>query len=98
MLKMKAFITVRKNLLCTPEKKKFRYFLEVFNPNVDPGIKPKTVGGFLNDSIIRGLAGVTSDRPPRYGGDIFRQFGWPRTAANEIAFGGFVRVFLEKGA
>jgi len=42
------------------EKKKFRYFLEVFNPNVDPGIDPKTVGGFLNDSIIRCLAGVTS--------------------------------------
>jgi len=41
------------------EKKKFRYFLEVFNPNVDPGFDPKKVGGFLNDSIIRCLAGVT---------------------------------------
>lgn len=41
------------------EKKQFRYFLEVFNPNVDPGIDPETVGGFLNDSIIRCLAGVT---------------------------------------
>ncbi len=41
------------------EKKRFRYFLEVFNPNVDPGIDPKKVGAFLNDSIIRCLAGVT---------------------------------------
>lgn len=41
------------------EKKKFRYFLEVFNPNVDPGFDPKEVGGFLNDHIIRCLAGVT---------------------------------------
>lgn len=41
------------------EKKKFRYFLEVFNPNVDPGFDPRQVGGFLNDSIIRCLAGVT---------------------------------------
>jgi hypothetical protein len=41
------------------EKKKFRYFLEVFNPNVDPGFEPAKVGGFLNDSIIRCLAGVT---------------------------------------
>lgn len=41
------------------EKKNFRYFLEVFNPNVDPGFDPKTVGSFLNDSIIRCLAGVT---------------------------------------
>lgn len=41
------------------EKKNFRYFLEVFNPNVDPGFDPAQVGGFLNDSIIRCLAGVT---------------------------------------
>lgn len=42
------------------EQKRFRYFLEVFNPNVDPGFDPKEVGGFLNDNIIRCLAGVTS--------------------------------------
>ncbi len=41
------------------EKKKFRYFLELFNPNVDPGIPDKKVAGFLNDHIIRTLAGVT---------------------------------------
>jgi len=42
------------------ERKRFRYFLEVFNPNVDPGFDPKQVGGFLNDNIIRCLAGVTT--------------------------------------
>jgi hypothetical protein len=41
------------------EAKKFRYFLEVFNPNIDPGFDAAKVGGFLNDSIIRCLAGVT---------------------------------------
>ncbi|MGE9293889.1 MAG: hypothetical protein ACQKBW_09775 [Puniceicoccales bacterium] len=41
------------------ETKRFRYFLEVFNPNVDPGIEPWQVGSFLNDHIIRCLAGVT---------------------------------------
>ncbi len=41
------------------EKKQFRYFLEAFNPNVDPGIEPEKIGGFLNDCIIRCLAGVT---------------------------------------
>lgn len=46
------------------ETKQFRYFLEVFNPNVDPGIAPAVVAGFLNDHIIRCLAGVTrSGRP-----------------------------------
>ena len=42
------------------ERKHFRYFLEVFNPNVDPGIPDKQVAAFLNDHIIRTLAGVTS--------------------------------------
>lgn len=46
------------------EKKNFRYFLEVFNPNVDPGFDPQKVGGFLNDSIIRCLAGVTKAGRP----------------------------------
>jgi hypothetical protein len=41
------------------ERKRFRYFLEVFNPNVNPGIPDKKVAGFLNDHIIRTLAGVT---------------------------------------
>lgn len=41
------------------EQKRFRYFLEVFNPNVDPSMDPKQVGAFLNDSIIRCLAGVS---------------------------------------
>lgn len=46
------------------ERKRFRYFLEVFNPNVDPGFDPREVGGFLNDNIIRCLAGVTQAGRP----------------------------------
>ncbi|HZT21104.1 MAG TPA: hypothetical protein VFA23_16955 [Dongiaceae bacterium] len=42
----------------------FRYFLEVFNPNVDAGIEPAMVGHYVNDCIIRCLAGVVAaDRP-----------------------------------
>lgn len=41
------------------ERKRFRYFLEVFNPNVNPGIPDRKVAAFLNDHIIRALAGVT---------------------------------------
>jgi hypothetical protein len=48
------------------ERKQFRYFLEVFNPNVDPGIPDKKVAGFLNDHIIRTLAGVTSVGRPLF--------------------------------
>lgn len=46
------------------ERKGFRHFLEVFNPNVNPGIPDKKVAAFLNDHIIRTLAGVTSSGRP----------------------------------
>lgn len=46
------------------EKKQFRYFLEVFNPNVDAGIPSREVGAFLNDCVTRALAGVTDAGRP----------------------------------
>ncbi len=48
------------------EQKNFRYFLEVFNPNVDPGIPPRDIGKFLNDHIVRCLAGVTERGRPLF--------------------------------
>jgi hypothetical protein len=48
------------------ERKRFRYFLEVFNPNVDPGFDPRKTGAFLNDHIVRTLAGVTSAGRPLF--------------------------------
>lgn len=46
------------------ERKRFRYFLEVFNPNVPPGFQSNKTGAFLNDHIIRALAGVTNAGRP----------------------------------
>ena len=46
------------------ERKKFRYFLEVFDPNVNSGIPPEKLGEFINDNIIRTLAGVTESGRP----------------------------------
>ena len=40
------------------ERKGFRYFLEVFDPNVSSGIVPEKLGEFINDNILRNLAGV----------------------------------------
>lgn len=40
------------------ERKKFRHFLEVFDPNVESGIPPGQLGEFINDNILRALAGV----------------------------------------
>lgn len=43
-----------------------RHFLEVFNPNAPVGLDASQVGAFVNDSIIRGLAGVTSSERPLF--------------------------------
>lgn len=41
-----------------------RHFLEVFNPNVQSGLATNDIGAFVNDSIIRTLAGVTQAERP----------------------------------
>src|SRR5947208_10693032 len=46
------------------ERRKFRYFLEVFDPNVDSGIRPEKLGEFINDNILRTLAGVPEPGRP----------------------------------
>jgi hypothetical protein len=48
------------------ERKKFRYFLEVFDPNVSSGIPAERIGEFINDNIIRSLAGVPDSGRPLF--------------------------------
>jgi hypothetical protein len=48
------------------EKKEFRYFLEVFNPNMTNTIDPEKLGHFINDHIVRDLAGVTKAGRPMF--------------------------------
>ena len=55
-----AFSAFRKEA----EQKRFRYFLEVFDPNVLSGIAPEKLGEFINDNIIRTLAGVPESGRP----------------------------------
>ncbi len=43
-----------------------RHFLEVFNPNAPDRLDPKHIGSFVNDSIVRALAGVTADHRPLF--------------------------------
>lgn len=49
------------------ERKGFRHFLEVFDPNalVNP-IDPAKLGGFINDIIVRSLAGVPESGRPLF--------------------------------
>ena len=48
------------------ERKGFRHFLEVFDPNVDSGIAPEKLGEFINDNILRTLAGVPDAGRPEF--------------------------------
>jgi hypothetical protein len=43
-----------------------RHFLEVFNPNAPRELGPEQVPAFVNDSIVRALAGVTAAQRPLF--------------------------------
>jgi hypothetical protein len=43
-----------------------RHFLEVFNPNAPAALAPGQIGAFVNDSIMRTLAGVTREHRPLF--------------------------------
>ena len=44
----------------------FKYFLEVFNPNVECHIDPAIVPHYVNDCIVRCLAGLTKAKRPQF--------------------------------
>lgn len=48
------------------ERKGFRYFLEVFDPNIPNAITPSTLPGYINDMIARMLAGVAPSGRPQF--------------------------------
>ncbi|MHB2167695.1 hypothetical protein [Alsobacter sp. R-9] len=58
-----------------------RHFLEVFNPAIDIGIADDGLGDYVNDCIIRALAGVVSAEQPLF---LKMQYNGPR-AMEELA-------------
>ncbi len=48
------------------ERKRFRYFLEVFDPNVPGAVAPDKLPGFTNDNITRMLAGIAPAGRPLF--------------------------------
>ena len=44
----------------------FSYFLEVFNPNVERGLSAEAIPEFVNDAIVRCLAGLTEAERPKF--------------------------------
>jgi len=47
-------------------EKRFRYFLEIFAPNVACGLNPEMIPAFINDQIVRTLAGVSREHRPEF--------------------------------
>ena len=47
-------------------KYKFNHFLEVFNPPINIGIRPKEMGNYVNDCIIKAIAGQTKEERPLF--------------------------------
>jgi hypothetical protein len=48
------------------ERKGFRHFLEVFDPNRPEDVEASQVPGFINDAIVRTLGGVTAAGRPLF--------------------------------
>ena len=58
-------------------RKGFRYFLEVFNPNVaDCGLNPEEIPAYVNDQIARMLAGIPRASRPEF---LENRLQWPRS-------------------
>ncbi|MEO6436531.1 MAG: hypothetical protein ABIP55_12340 [Tepidisphaeraceae bacterium] len=60
------------------ESKRFRHFLEVFDPNACGGACPHDLGRFINDLIVRTLAGV-----PQSGRPVFLKIAYHGPKAME---------------
>jgi hypothetical protein len=44
----------------------FKYFYEVFNPNIPTALSREQIGQFVNDCILRSLAGVSLEDRPQF--------------------------------
>jgi hypothetical protein len=62
----RATLEAFKEFRLEAERKGFRYFLEVFDPNVTGRVDDASLGAFINDSIARCLAGVTGAGRPQF--------------------------------
>ncbi len=59
---LEAFAAFRDDALAND----FKYFLEVFNPNAPNGLSDEDMPAFVNDSIVRCLAGLTKAERPQF--------------------------------
>jgi hypothetical protein len=73
-----ATLTAYKEFREEAERKGFRHFLEVFNPNTSGAVRAELLPHFINDVVARTLAGVTTAGRP-----IFLKIPYPGARALE---------------
>jgi len=54
----------------------FRYFLEIFAPNVACGLSAEAIPAYMNDQIVRTLAGVSRENRPEFLKIPYLGAGW----------------------
>jgi hypothetical protein len=62
----RAALEEYKSFRIEAERKGFRHFLEVFDPNRPEVVDPDKLPGFINDAIVRTLGGVTQAGRPLF--------------------------------
>lgn len=77
------------------ERKGFRYFLEIFDPNVPGAVAPDVMPGFINDLVARTLAGVTSAGRPIF---LKMVYHGPRAMEELVAYDPHLVVGVLGGA
>jgi len=60
-----------------------KYFLEVFNPNIESGIPAESIGQFVNDNLARSLSGVLKEKRPQF---LKYPFNGPKALEELVAF------------
>ena len=60
-----------------------KYFLEVFNPNVEANIAPDAIGAFVNDNLARSLSGVLKRSRPEF---LKYPYNGPKALEELVAF------------
>jgi hypothetical protein len=76
---LEAYRTFRTEALATGT----RHFLEVFNPAFDIGVPANGLGDYINDSIVRALAGVVSAEHPLF---LKMQYNGARAMEDLVAY------------
>lgn len=64
-------------------KKGFRYFIEVFNPNSPVDLSPDQIPNFVNDWIVKMLAGISRESQPAF---IKMQYNGPQAMEDLVNY------------